>query len=269
MNGWQPAFLWPFAVDVVRLSLWMAILAVIFVPLERLFAARRQRIFRTGFLEDSVYFFLNGLIIKSILILLLAAVATVLYRLVPAVVQSAAGSLPLWLRVIAALVVGDIGFYWGHRWAHEIPFLWRFHSVHHSAREIDWLVNTRAHPADILFTRLCGFVPLYALGLAQTNATGLVPVLGVLAGTIWGFFIHGNLRWRFGWLEWLVATPAFHHWHHSRDSHRDTNYAALLPLIDRLFGTHNLPRSLPPEYGIDTPMPRGVGRQLLRPLAIR
>jgi sterol desaturase/sphingolipid hydroxylase (fatty acid hydroxylase superfamily) len=54
--------------------------------------------------------------------------------------------MPLWMRLVAALAVGDFGFYWGHRWMHEIPFLWRFHAIH-SAKEMDWLVNARAHRA--------------------------------------------------------------------------------------------------------------------------
>ena len=172
MSGWQQAFLWPFAVDVVRLSLWMAILAVIFVPLERLFAARRQRIFRTGFLEDSVYFFLNGLIIKSVLIAVLAAVAAVLYRIVPGIVQSAAGSLPLWLRVAAALVVGDIGFYWGHRWMHEIPVCGGFtRSTIAPRRSTGWSTRARIRwtcslPAS---ADSCRSMP----GSCPTHGTGL------------------------------------------------------------------------------------------------
>ena len=54
----------------------------------------------------------------------------------------------------------------------------------------------------------------------------------IALGIVWGFFIHANLRWRLGPLEWLVATPAFHHWHHSRNDHINRNYASTLPLLD-------------------------------------
>jgi len=88
---------------------------------------------------------------------------------------------------------------------------------------------------------------------------------------IWGFFIHANARWRFGPLEWLIATPAFHHWHHTNDgpAYVNKNYAALLPLVDRLFGTLYLPKDKQPEhYGIDEPLPSGFLGQLVRPFLI-
>src|SRR5690606_15180733 len=100
--------------------------------------------------------------------------------------------------------------------------------------------------------RLCGLTPIYLLGLAHTDNGGNLPaVLTVIVGTIWGFFIHANVGWRLGWLEHVIASPSFHHWHHSRRDHINRNYASMLPVVDRLFGTHHLPKkSWPTDYGI-------------------
>jgi sterol desaturase/sphingolipid hydroxylase (fatty acid hydroxylase superfamily) len=68
-------------------------------------------------------------------------------------------------------------------------------------------------------------------------------------GTIWSFFVHPNLGPRFGVLEKIVATPAFHHWHHAADGSvaANRNDAAIFPWIDRLFGCHWLPSNRWPE----------------------
>lgn len=252
-------------VNIVRMAAWLFILTALFVPLERLFAAHPQRIFRKQVVLDVAYYFLNSVGTIAALAFPMAILATILNRLIPGPVLTLTASMPFWARVVAALVVGEIGFYWGHRWSHEIPLLWRFHSVHHSAEEVDFLSNTRAHPVDLAFTRLCGFVPLYAVGLAQGtgNRTDLVPLLVVFVGTIWGFFIHANLRWRFGWLESVIATPAFHRWHHTNDERRDHNYASMLPFFDRIFGTYYVPNVWPSCYGIDEEMSPNLARQLL------
>jgi sterol desaturase/sphingolipid hydroxylase (fatty acid hydroxylase superfamily) len=260
----------PFAADILRLAIWLLLLIVVFVPLEKLFSVYPQQIFRKSFPADLGYYFLNSLLPGMLLIAPTAFIAWGLHYIIPSGVHSWVAALPLQARLAAALVVGEFGFYWGHRWTHEIPLLWRFHSIHHSAEEIDWLVNTRAHPFDIVFVRLCGFVPMYALDLArpmQGKTLDTVPLLIMLVATLWGFFIHANLRWRFGWLGLLISTPAFHHWHHTNDEHVDKNYASMLPFLDKLFGTWYMPKKLwPQKYGIDTPLASGLAMQLLQPL---
>ena len=259
-----------YALQLFRLCVWLTLLSVIFVPMERLFALHPQKVFRKAILTDVGYYFLSSLIPSLLLSAPLALVAWVVHHSIPSSITSAVAAWPSWLRVVASLVVGDIGFYWGHRWSHEIPFLWRFHAIHHSAEHVDFLVNTRAHPVDMMFTRLCGLVPLYILGLAApVRGNGsLIPLLVLLLGVTWGFFIHANLRWRFGPLEWLVATPAFHHWHHTNDGpeYVNKNYAPMLPWVDRMFGTLYLPKDRQPErYGIDEAVPGSLFEQLVGP----
>jgi sterol desaturase/sphingolipid hydroxylase (fatty acid hydroxylase superfamily) len=172
-------------------------------------------------------------------------------------------------RGASALVVSEIGFYWGHRWAHEIPFIWRFHSIHHDPVQVYFLISARAHPIDNVFIRLCGLIPVYILGLATplTPAGGNVSAVLVLVVTMWGFWIHANLRWRLGPLEWLISTPAFHHWHHTLAEPQNRNFASMLPCVDRIFGTHYLPRNQwPTAYGIEAKLPRSLAAQLIYPL---
>lgn len=262
------------APDLLRLCIWLVLLLVIFIPLERFFSQQRQQVIRKEFFIDLGYFFLNGFLPKLLLILPMSIIAWGVHRFAPSsMLYEWAAHLSVRTRFILAVIVGDFGVYWGHRWSHEIPFLWRFHAVHHSAEKMDWLVNTRAHPVDMLFTRICGLLLLYLLGLAQPtgDTVDLVPVMYILFGYVWSFIIHANVRWRFGILEQLIATPAFHHWHHTNDGAQyiNKNYAAIFPGLDILFGTLYLPQRWPKKYGIDAPMVSSLVGQLLQPFALK
>jgi len=254
-------------VDVLRLGVWLAALTLLFVPLERFFGQRHAGRPRTELVADLGFYFLSSLLPAVLLAVPLALVAVAGQRLLPELVPATLAALPLWGKILLGLLIGEVGTYWGHRLSHEIPWLWRFHAVHHSTSQMYFLANTRTHPVDMVVTRLFGMTPLYLLGLAGPGAAGsAAPLALLLVGSIWGFFIHANLRWRFGPLEWLVATPAFHHWHHSKFEHINRNYASTLPVLDRVFGTHYLPRSWPVAVGIEAPMPVSLGGQLLAPL---
>lgn len=255
-----------FLIESFHLAVWLALLCALFMPLERLTGVSRQGIFRQQFLTDLGYYALNSLLTGVLLGVPLVLLGGALHRIVPQAALGAIAALPFAARFALSLLLAEVGYYWGHRLCHEAPLLWRFHSIHHSAVEVDFLTNTRAHPFDMVFTRLCGFVPVVALGLAAGPG---VPALLLVLGTLWGFFVHANLRWRLGPLEHLIATPFFHRWHHTNDAWRDRNYASLLPLVDHLFGTYHRPSHWPVCYGIDDPMPASLGAQLLRPFLPR
>jgi sterol desaturase/sphingolipid hydroxylase (fatty acid hydroxylase superfamily) len=257
-----------FAISVARAFAWLVVLTLIFVPVEWLVALHPRKFLSRALFQDLSYYFINSLVPAILMSLPLALAATAGHALVPWRVQVVVAAWPVWLRVLAGVAIGELGFYWGHRLTHEIPFLWRFHSIHHSPERLYFLLSSRAHPFDNVFTRLCGLVPVYVLGVASplTPQGGLVATLIVLIMTVWGFFIHSNMRIRLGPLEWLFATPAFHHWHHTRDDHKDHNYAANLPVMDWLFGTFYLPDKWPESYGTDTPVDASLVGQLLDPI---
>jgi len=110
-------------------------------------------------------------------------------------------------------------------------------------------------------TRGLSFVPLYVLGFAQSALFAYVLLVSFQA-----VLIHANVGWRFGVLRYLLATPQYHHWHHSADR-VDVNFAVHLPVIDALFGTFYLPGSRwPTAYGIrDSAVPEGYWAQLALP----
>jgi sterol desaturase/sphingolipid hydroxylase (fatty acid hydroxylase superfamily) len=251
----------------LRLTAWLVLLSVLFVPLERWFGARHAPRPRRQVAHDLAYYVISSLVPIVLLSVPTALLAVAAHHLVPPALTDAVAQLPGAVRLLLVLIVGETGFYWGHRLSHELPWLWRFHAVHHSSEHMHFLANTRTHPVDMVVTRLFGLVPLYLLGLAGPSVAGTgAPALLLVVGTLWGFFIHANLRWRLGPLEWLVSTPAFHHWHHSRHDHINRNYASTLPVLDRLFGTHYLPRHWPQEVGTDTPQAGTLAGQLLDPL---
>ena len=256
-----------YLLQALRTCAVLIVIVAFFAPLEHFFAVRPAKLFEKGWSTNLGWYFANGLTTALLLGPPSALIAWAVHAALPASVTDAASALPMWARMVAAMVVGEIGFYWGHRWSHEWPWLWRFHAVHHSATHVTFLLNARGHPVDIVFTRLCGLVLLYATGLASPvgpNPT-LIPALVLFVGSLWSYFIHANLRWRLGPLEEVIASPAFHHWHHTLEDHKDHNYAAILPVMDRVFGTFYLPKHWPAAYGTDTKVPDDLVGQFFGP----
>ena len=182
-----------------------------------LFPLHKERTFRATTPSDLGFYFVSTFLPPFVLLIPLTVAAYFAFKVVPGGWRAEVASWPIWVRALAAFVVADLGFYWGHRWAHQFPLLWRFHSVHHDPKHVYFLISARAHPIDNAFIRLCGLIPIYILGFGapQSVQGTMIATLLMLLVTFWGFFIHANVRWRFGPFEWLIATPAFHLWHHT------------------------------------------------------
>jgi len=239
------------------------VLALLFVPMERLFARLpAQPIFRSGWRTDLAHFAVSHLLVQITVLLTLAPAALFFAWAVRPALQRAVQSQPLILQVVEIVVVADLAQYVVHRAFHRVPWLWRFHEIHHSARALDWLASARLHLVDIVVTRGLSFVPLYVLGFSAPAVYAYLVFVSFHA-----VFIHANVRFRFRPLERLLVTPRFHHWHHAAAEAVDRNFAIHLPVIDRLFGTAYFPDGRWPDaYGLaGDPVPDGWFRQLLSP----
>lgn len=230
---------------------------------------QRLPLLRRGFWTDLAYWAFTPLVTRAIthvaVVIAIVPVALLAYGKVDEELLvhgfGPAARLPLWLQAALMLVIGDFIGYWMHRWFHGRR-MWRFHAVHHSSVDLDWLSAVRLHPVNDALMRIAGAVPLLALGFAPAALAGITPVLTLMA-----ILVHANLDWDWGPLRAIVVSPRFHRWHHTDEANaRDKNFGGLLPLWDVVFGTYYMPRqTLPQQFGTASPVPTDLLGQLVFP----
>ncbi|MCX7306689.1 MAG: sterol desaturase family protein [Afipia sp.] len=171
-------------------------------------------------------------------------------------------TLPLWVQGLLFLIVSDFLLYWTHRMFHGGGF-WKYHAVHHSSEEIEWISAARFHPVNLFLGTVAVDVLLLVAGISPNVMLWVGPF------TIFhSAFVHANLNWTLGPFKYVIATPVFHRWHHtSLEEGGDTNFSGTFPVWDILFGTFRMPVGVLPEnYGVDDQeFPQGITGQLAYP----
>lgn len=254
----------PFGLSLDWFLLNLILYSIVYVPLERLFAKRpEQAIFRRGWKTDLTYFFVNTLFIQVLSVMTLRPAMVLFDWARIDSITSFVSGLPFIVQLMGVLLVADLTQYWVHRMFHRVPALWRFHAIHHSVDSMDWLAGSRLHVVDAVVTRGATYVPIYVLGFSEPAFFAYLGIVVVQAT-----FIHANVRWEFPHVRWLLATPCFHHWHHSAEVEAiDKNFAVHTPIWDRLFGTYHMPGRWPDSYGLahGKTVPPGWPRQFIYP----
>jgi sterol desaturase/sphingolipid hydroxylase (fatty acid hydroxylase superfamily) len=239
----------------------LAVLAALFIALERRFPYRPSPLRRRGWKTDAVHLVVTHTLEQLSTLALVVLVWFPLQAVKSERLAAWVAAQPRLLVAVVALLLADLLGYWWHRLEHVVPFLWRFHAIHHSSERLDWLAGLRRHPVAASAGKVVTFVVLTLLGVPKDILGGGVVLLG-----LWAVLLHANVRFRFFPLRAFVATPDFHHWHHARvDAGPGWNFAGLFPVWDRLFGTYLVPEGRPLLYGTDTDVPEGYLAQLKAP----
>jgi len=170
--------------------------------------------------------------------------------------------LPLWVQAVLFVVLSDFMLYWLHRMFHNAGF-WKYHAIHHSSEELEWISAARFHPVNLLIGTIGVDVVLLMAGISPNVMIWVGPFT-----TFHSAFVHANLNWSLGPFKTVIATPIFHRWHHtSLEEGGNTNFAGTFPLWDLLFGTYYMPEGrLPQAYGADdAAIPNEFAGQLAHP----
>jgi lathosterol oxidase len=253
-----------FTIGLDWLLIDILISAIIFIPIE-LFLPKRleQTKFHNEWRTDLIYFIISHLLIQ---------VSGVLIKFPAELAFSDIGltSLQLWIQdvwfvpqLLLALLISDLFQWTAHYFFHKVPYLWRFHSVHHSIKDIDWLAGSRIHFVDLIAVRAFSFLPLYILGFSPSVFTTYIIIVSIQA-----VLAHANTRINFGFFRYIIVTPQYHHWHHSDDPKAyDKNFAIHFPFIDMIFGTYYpIGKSWPESTGLgDVKFPKGFIKQFVFP----
>jgi len=154
-----------------------------------------------------------------------------------------------WLAFLGVFVLWDLCYYWDHRMAHEISLFWGGHSVHHQSEDFNLSVALRQSSTSFIWG-IPFYLPMAIVGFHPTQFL-LVGGLNLL----YQFWIHTEHIDRMPrWFEAIFNTPSHHRVHHGRDpKYLDRNYAGVLIIWDKLFGTFQREEERP-NYGITKPL---------------
>ncbi len=235
--GWTNYFYW-----LLGLSLLVFALEII-IPWRK-----KQPVFRKGFWLDAFYMIFNFFLFSLIGYNALSNVGVELFNdflglfgidnLVAIEVQD----FPVWAQLLIMFIIADFIQWNVHRMLHRVPWLWKFHQVHHSVKEMGFAAQFRFHFVETLVYKSAQYIPLAMIGFGIEQFF-VVHMFSVFIGHL----NHANLDWSYGPLGYVLNNPRMHIWHHAKalpPEHKyGMNFGLSLSIWDYLFGTAYVPKS--------------------------
>ncbi|MCB4807655.1 sterol desaturase family protein [Tamlana sp. 62-3] len=220
--------------------------------LEIIFPWRKnQSVFRKDFWLDTFYMFFNFFLLNLIILIALSNTAAHFFNDILSVVNLSISSfqlfdvdqLPKALGLFIFFIVSDFVQWNTHRLLHRFQFLWNFHKVHHSVKEMGFAAHLRYHWMEPVVYKSILYIPLAIIGGFDAQDVAIVHFFNITIGHL----NHANLGWDYGVLKYVFNNPKMHIWHHVKHLPKHVrygvNYGLTLSLWDYIFKTNYIPHN--------------------------
>ncbi|TYP77258.1 sterol desaturase family protein [Aquimarina intermedia] len=268
-NSWANYF---YGLIVVSLIVWI---------LEIIFPWRKnQSKFRKDFWLDAFYMFFNFFLLNLIVFIALSNVAERFFNDILGIIGLKISDfqlfdidvLPRFLGLLIFFLVTDFVQWNTHRLLHKVPFLWNFHKVHHSIKEMGFAGHLRYHWMEPVLYKSILYIPLAIIGGFDAQDVAIVHFFALTIGHL----NHANLGWDYGFMKYIFNNPKMHIWHHSKTlpKHKSVgvNFGISLSLWDYIFKTNHIPsngRDIELGFENDEQFPNNFIAQELYPLSFK
>ncbi|MFC5283785.1 sterol desaturase family protein [Pedobacter alpinus] len=234
---------------------------------------KNQSIFRQDFWMDGFYMFFNFFLFSLIAYNAISNIAVQAFNDFLALfginnlVAFEIATWPKWTQLLLLFIIADFIQWNVHRMLHRHNWMWEFHKVHHSVKEMGFAAHLRFHWMESIFYKTAQYIPLAMIGFGLTDFF----VVHILATAI-GHLNHSNLNISYGPFKYLLNNPKMHIWHHSKtlpDGTNGVNYGLTLSIWDYIFKTNYIPKDgRDIELGFDgeDEFPKDLSHQLVYPL---
>jgi sterol desaturase/sphingolipid hydroxylase (fatty acid hydroxylase superfamily) len=246
--------------------------------LEIIFPWRKnQKVFRKDFWLDTFYMFFNFFLLNLIVLIFLSNTAEQLFNDLLGLVGLSVSnfelfdvdSLPYGLGLVVFFFVSDFVQWNTHRLLHRVPFLWSFHKVHHSVKEMGFAAHLRYHWMEPIVYKSLLYIPIAIIGGFDAQDVAIVHFFALTVGHL----NHANLGWDYGIFKYILNNPKMHIWHHAKKLPKNmkygVNYGLTLSVWDYLFKTNHIPhdgRDIELGFHGDAAFPKNFLEQELYPL---
>lgn len=236
--NWENYF---YGLIIISLVVWL---------LEIVFPWRKnQKLFRKDFWLDTFYMFFNFFLLNLIVLIALSNTASQFFNDVLSVFGLSINSFqlfdinsfPYWARLLVFFIIIDFVQWYTHTLLHKYEFLWNFHKVHHSVKQMGFAAHLRYHWMEPVVYKSMKYIPLAIMGGFTAKDVAIVHFFNIVIGHL----NHANINWDYGWLKYILNNPRMHIWHHAKElpheRRKGVNFGITLSIWDYLFKTNYVP----------------------------